>query len=173
MCCISSQLLKKGELFHYLADKGSLPVPIVRTYGKQIIEAIRCMHGNGIAHRDLKCENILVDDEYNLKIGDFGFACPISGTKGKGYCDEQIGSNQYMAPEIQMGCDYQPQTVDWYAFAVILFMLYSGRAPFVEATLNDPHFKLIASHNTAKFWRAHAVGRETDFFSEDFKDLIT
>ena len=78
-----------------------------------------------------------------------------------------------MAPEIQLGVQYQPQTVDVYAFAVILFMLYSGRAPFVEATLSDPHFKLLAGHDVEKFWRAHSVDRENGFFSEDFKNLIT
>lgn len=170
---IASELFTKGELFYYLADKDGLPAPIVRHYGKQLIDALRHMHDKGVAHRDLKCENILMDDEYNLKISDFGFACPISGRRGRGYSSEHVGSNQYMAPELQMGVQYQPQTVDWYAFAVILFMLYSGRAPFVEATLSDPHFKLLAAHDSAKFWRAHSADKEDGFFSEDFKNLIT
>lgn len=82
---IASELISKGELFYYLADKDCLPESIVKYYGKQLIAALRFMHNNGVAHRDLKCENILIDDEYNLKISDFGFSCPISGRNGRGY----------------------------------------------------------------------------------------
>ena len=173
MCYIASELYTKGELFYFLADKGGLPINVCRYYGKQLVNALRFMHNNGVAHRDLKCENILLNENYELKISDFGFACPVSGQTGRGYSNDHVGSNQYMAPEIQMGVQYQPQTVDWYAFAVILFMLYSGRAPFVEATLNDPHFKLLAAHDVDRFWRAHSADKEPGFFSEDFKNLIT
>ena len=64
------------------------------------------MHQSGVAHRDLKCENILLDSQYNLQISDFGYACPISGERGRGYCVDLIGSLQYMAPEIHLGANY-------------------------------------------------------------------
>ena len=54
-----------------------------------------------------------------------------------------------------------------------MFMLYSGRAPFVEATLSDPHFKLLAAHDVVKFWRAHSADKPKGFYSENFMDLIT
>lgn len=100
MSYIASELYSKGELFYYLADKGGLPPHICRYYGRQLIEAIHYMHVNGVAHRDIKCENILIDDQYDLKIADFGFACSISGSKGRGFSNKFVGSNQYMAPEI-------------------------------------------------------------------------
>ena len=79
MCYIASELYTKGELFYFLADKGGLPVSVCRYYGKQLVDALRFMHNNGVAHRDLKCENILLNENYELKISDFGFACPVSG----------------------------------------------------------------------------------------------
>ena len=79
VCYIASELYTKGELFYFLADKGGLPVNVCRYYGRQLVEALRFMHNNGVAHRDLKCENILLNENYDLKISDFGFACPVSG----------------------------------------------------------------------------------------------
>lgn len=78
-----------------------------------------------------------------------------------------------MAPEILMGIQYNPQTVDLFALGVIFFMLYTGRAPFVEASQTDPHFKLLAMNDTEGFWRAHGTGMEPGFFTDDFKNLIT
>ena len=43
------------------------------------------MHSNGIAHRDLKCENMLLDSDYNIRISDFGLAAPLGGKDGPGY----------------------------------------------------------------------------------------
>ena len=52
-------------------------------------------------------------------------------------------------------------------------MLYSGRAPFQDATLDDPHYRLLARLDTEKFWRTHEAGKAPGFFTEDFKNLIT
>ena len=78
-----------------------------------------------------------------------------------------------MAPELIANRTYQPQVVDWYAFGVMVFMMYSGSAPFVRADLSDPHFCCIARGDMNKFWRAHSQGRKANFFSEEFKDLIS
>jgi len=79
VCYIASELYTKGELFYFLADKGGLPISVCRYYGKQLVEALCFMHSKNVAHRDLKCENILLDENYDLKISDFGFACHVSG----------------------------------------------------------------------------------------------
>jgi serine/threonine protein kinase len=50
-------------------------------YFEQFVRGIQAIHLQGISHRDIKCENIFIDDQYNLKIADFGFAAPISGLK--------------------------------------------------------------------------------------------
>lgn len=78
-----------------------------------------------------------------------------------------------MAPEILANRQYQPLVVDWFAFGVILFMLYSGCAPFVQANLNDPHFLCIARGDSIKFWKAHGHGKREGFFTAEFKDLIS
>ena len=170
---IATELLPKGELLNYLIGKGGLPLSIVKYYAKQMIEGISYMHGRGIAHRDLKLENILLDENYDIKIADFGFACPIQGESGMGFSNRFVGTMQYMAPELQAGRTYQAQVADWYSFGVMLFMMYSGSAPFVKADLDDPHFNCIARNDLDKFWRSHEQGRKEGFFTPEFKDLIS
>ena len=68
----------------------------------QMIEVVSYMQGKGVVHRDLKLENILVDDQMNLKVADFGFATYKKINKLQSY----RGTMTYMAPEIKEGKVY-------------------------------------------------------------------
>ena len=102
------------------------------------------MHNSGFAHRDLKLENILVDKDYNLKIADFGLSCSIKGKDNSGFCDSRVGTFEYMAPEIVGRFRYLPMMADLYAFAVILFCMYTGNKPFNRNDESDLLFKCFA-----------------------------
>jgi len=60
-----------------------------------------------------------------------------------------------MAPELLANRNYQLQVVDWFALGVMIFMMYTGKAPFVKADLKDPYFNLIGRGDMNKFWKAH------------------
>ena len=136
---------------------------------------IHYIHSHGFSHRDLKPENILLDKNYNIKIVDFGFACPLEGRDGSGINHSRVGTLGYMAPEIISRQPYQGQVVDLFALATILFIMRAGNPPFIQASEDDSYYQLLASNRTDLFWRAHlqSSNKGADYFSEEFKDLIS
>ena len=105
MTCIAYEYAKNGDLFNYIKFAGSFPMPIVKLYATQLIKGIIELHRAGVCHRDLKLENLVLDSDFNLKIIDFGMACPLSGSENRGLCTkgDRVGTKSYMAPEILLG----------------------------------------------------------------------
>lgn len=68
------ELAKGRELFDYVRNKGRLPEEHAAKIFYQIVLAVKYLHDNGIAHRDIKTENIMIDENYNAKLLDFGLA---------------------------------------------------------------------------------------------------
>lgn len=104
-----------------------------------MLDVLSFMHAKKIAHRDLKLENILVDEQLNLKVADFGFAAIQKIDKLKSY----RGTMTYMAPEIKEGKIYDGAKVDIFSVGVILFILVQGIFPFKEARKDEYFYNLI------------------------------
>mmetsp|Transcript_507 Transcript_507/g.445 ORF Transcript_507/g.445 Transcript_507/m.445 type:complete len:315 (-) Transcript_507:255-1199(-) len=159
---------ERGELFDLLAISGRVSEDFARYYFHQIIAGLEYMHAKGISHRDMKLENILVDNDYTLKIADFGY----SSHKAKN--ESSKGTYGYMTPEIYSGEKYSSQSADLFAAAIILFILISHHPPFECAISNNPHYNLIRMNQYNSFWKVHTRKKERglDFFSEDFRSLF-
>ena len=105
----------------------------------QLIESVEYMHTRKVVHRDLKLENILIDEQLNLKLADFGFACYKSIDSLKSY----RGTMTYMAPEIKEGKVYKGSQIDMFSIGVILFIIVQGIFPFKEAQKEEYFYNLL------------------------------
>ena len=88
--------------------------------------AVGYLHSKGIAHRDIKMENILMDEHGYIKLIDYGFAKRFAGDEKD---TVKIGTPEYMAPEIyaRTGHDF---AVDWWAVGVLIFEMMFAVTPF-------------------------------------------
>ena len=94
-----------GLLFDVCQSLGAMGEDAGRFFANQMLDSIEYMHSNRVVHRDLKLENILVDEQMNLKLADFCFACYNNIDSLKSY----RGTFTYMAPEIKEGKTYNGQ----------------------------------------------------------------
>ena len=169
------ELIKGGELFDFVASTGAFSEPVARFYFKQLISGLEYLNNKGIAHRDLKPENLMLDGDFNLKIGDFGFATSLAGKHGEGFNKTSLGTKGYMAPEIHLKKPYNGTIADLFASAVILFIMVARHPPFTRAEIHDPYYKPLVDHNHEMFWHAHSKSKpgKDAFFSPEFKHLIS
>ena len=146
-----------GELFDYLAQVGSLSAQLALKFFHQIVYGLEFLHTYGICHRDLKPENILMDENNNVKIGDFGFARWMRTNIAETSC----GSPHYTAPEIIKGDPYDGRAADVWSLGVIFYTFLCGRRPFEDPTLRN----LLTKIRTADYKMPN--------FPDEIKDLIS
>ena len=118
------ELVSGGELFDKIKLEGKLNDDVARHYYRQLISALQFMHERNICHRDLKLENLLVDQDGVLKVTDFG----LSGlhTGGDEVFKTTLGSPNYVAPEVLNGKGYDGFKADIWSSGVILYVLLAG-----------------------------------------------
>ena len=97
---IALEIAEKGELFDYVANTGHFSEPVARYFFKQLLAGLKACHEAGVSHRDMKAENIFLDKNYDMKIGDFGLAAGREKADENGLFKTSLGTTGYMAPEI-------------------------------------------------------------------------
>ncbi|XP_062248444.1 NUAK family SNF1-like kinase 1 [Platichthys flesus] len=128
---IVMEYASRGELYDYIQERRRLAETEARSIFRQITSAVHYCHKNGVVHRDLKLENILLDQDFNVKLADFGLSNHFQrGTLLQTYC----GSPLYAAPEIVKGLPYQGPEVDCWALGVLLYALVYSSMPFDGAS---------------------------------------
>ncbi|KAJ8878061.1 hypothetical protein PR048_022524 [Dryococelus australis] len=125
-----------GDLLGYIRSHGPVPEPRSRKWFRQILEGLCYLHGQNIAHRDLKCENILLSAHDNIKIDDVGFARHCVGSNGRRTLSRTFcGSAAYAAPELLSGTSYNPKLADVWSTGVILYIMLNASMPFDDSNL--------------------------------------
>ncbi len=140
---LTMEFVEGKSLKSLIEGRGRLPIPVTLTIGKQLCRALEVAHEQGVIHRDIKPQNMVVEPSGFLKVMDFGIARLANLPKGKGLTEAgmSIGTPDYMSPEQLQGLDLDARS-DLYSAGVVLFECVSGRVPF-EA---DTPWALIAKH---------------------------
>lgn len=123
------EFVGKASLHSFLRSLGpkKLEEAEIKRIFKQISQSISYCHQKNIVHRDIKLENILMDDNNNIKIIDFGFSICVGADKKLNFF---CGTPSYMAPEIVTKTPYKGHPTDIWALGVILYILLCGHFPF-------------------------------------------
>src|SRR5918912_541663 len=128
---IAMEYLDGRSLKELILSRGPAPARVAIDYARQILDALRFAHRNGIVHRDIKPHNVIVDAEGRVKVTDFGIA--RAGTTQMTEVGSIIGTAQYLSPEQARGSPVD-QTSDLYSVGVVLYEMLTGQVPFTGDT---------------------------------------
>eukprot|EP01001_Neometanema_parovale_P008906 NODE_515_length_2381_cov_86.380868_g489_i0.p1 GENE.NODE_515_length_2381_cov_86.380868_g489_i0~~NODE_515_length_2381_cov_86.380868_g489_i0.p1 ORF type:complete len:703 (-),score=84.88 NODE_515_length_2381_cov_86.380868_g489_i0:176-2284(-) len=123
-----------GSIASLLQMFGPLPEAVVRTYLRQILLGLGYLHASGVLHKDIKGANILVTEDGEVKLADFGTAVRPSqdGTDSA----RLVGTVPWMAPEVARGMEYSPASDIWSVGCTVIEML-SGKPPWIETNITS------------------------------------
>ncbi|CAJ1940697.1 unnamed protein product [Sphenostylis stenocarpa] len=124
-----------GELFETIASKGKRTEGEGRKLFQQLIDGVSYCHSRGVFHRDLKLENVLVDNKGNLKITDFGLSALPQHLRADGLLHTTCGSPNYVAPEVVANRGYDGATSDVWSCGVLLYVILAGYLPFDDRNM--------------------------------------
>jgi cGMP-dependent protein kinase len=168
------QLVQGGELWTLLYEKfealerchwGGFQIPAARFYSSCVVSAFHYLHALGIAYRDLKPENLLLDSEGYLKVVDFGFAKRIPFYKGNVLSQRSFtlcGTPEYLSPELVLSKGHN-KSVDYWALGCLVYELLVGTTPFQDQQQPKIFEKIIHCDKHLHF---------PEDFDVDARDLI-
>ena len=116
-------------MFFHLSRYRRFQEPVARFYAAELMLAIGHLHKHGVIYRDLKPENLLLDESKNIKIVDFGLSNTYTDN---GLLKTACGSPCYAAPEMVEGSKYIGYTVDVWSSGITLYAMICGYLPFEE-----------------------------------------
>ncbi|KAH3702835.1 serine/threonine-protein kinase SIK2-like [Dreissena polymorpha] len=158
MLYLVSEYAPNGEIFDYIAQHGRMTESEARKKFWQILNAVEYCHKNHVVHRDLKAENLLLDNNMNIKIADFGFG---NFYTGKEPLATWCGSPPYAAPEVFEGKKYLGPQIDIWSLGVVLYVLVCGALPFDGPNLQVLRVRVLSGRFRIPF-----------FMSQECENLI-
>ncbi|KAL7667802.1 hypothetical protein ACOME3_010397 [Neoechinorhynchus agilis] len=152
---IVMKLIPTGDLYEHLRSKRRFNEDESRLIIAQIVLVFDYLHRINVTHRDIKAENILVEDSGYVKVTDFGFA-KFLNERAITIC----GTPEYMAPEVSGRLGYST-SCDWWSLGVLSYELNAGYTPFVASD----GMRIMAKAQSGRF-------KVPEHFSSELKDLV-
>mmetsp|Transcript_34634 Transcript_34634/g.69966 ORF Transcript_34634/g.69966 Transcript_34634/m.69966 type:complete len:781 (-) Transcript_34634:3058-5400(-) len=150
------ELLNGGDVFDRIVEKNHYTELDARNLARELLSAVAYMHDRGVAHRDLKPQNLLLvskDDDADIKVADFGFAKRVHVPNS---LMTRCGTPTYVAPEVLKNHPHD-MMVDMWSVGIIIYVLLVGYPPFME-------------ENQRQLFRKIRMG-EYEFYREDWEDI--
>uniref|UniRef100_A0A8D3CLT5 Serine/threonine-protein kinase PLK n=1 Tax=Scophthalmus maximus TaxID=52904 RepID=A0A8D3CLT5_SCOMX len=139
------EICRRRSLLELHKRRKALTEPEARYYMTKMLKGVQYLHNNRVIHRDLKLGNIFLNDDMEVKIGDFGLATKIEfdGERKKTLC----GTPNYIAPEVlcKKGHSYE---VDVWSLGCILYTLLVGKPPFETSCLKETYNRIKKNNYT-------------------------
>lgn len=125
-----------GDLLQYVKKRRRLEEEEARRIFRQVVYGLAHCHCRSVLHRDIKLDNILLDNDGEIKICDFGVSRII---KKNQKITEQCGTPAYIAPEIISDNGYEGFSADIWSMGVLLYAMLCGTVPFKAQNMHDLH----------------------------------
>jgi len=130
---ISMAFVDGEDLHHLLMREGKLPLERMLHITRQLCAALDAAHSEGVVHRDLKPQNIMLGANDHVYVSDFGLAKSLGAISSMTQSGEMLGTPRYMAPE-QVEAKSVDARTDIYALGLIFYEMVTGDVPFTAET---------------------------------------
>jgi len=157
------ELCRNGELLTQLKTVGNFDEHVAAFYCGELFNSLKYLHGCGVIHRDVKPENLLLDEGMHLKLTDFGTAKMADETDSNDNSRPSsfVGTAEYVSPEL-LNDKVTNKSSDWWSFGCILYHMIAGRPPFRAMS----EFLIFQKVSTGKYEFPKG-------FPEVIKDLVS
>lgn len=125
---IAMEYVPGGTLKERITREGPLETSVAASIGSQVAEALEAAHANGVVHRDIKPQNVLLTEKGDAKVGDFGIARAASAVTIS-QTGSVMGTASYMSPEQALGKPATPKS-DLYSLGIVLYEAITGELPY-------------------------------------------
>eukprot|EP01119_Soliformovum_irregulare_P011526 TRINITY_DN2903_c0_g1_i1.p1 TRINITY_DN2903_c0_g1~~TRINITY_DN2903_c0_g1_i1.p1 ORF type:complete len:620 (+),score=156.83 TRINITY_DN2903_c0_g1_i1:1947-3806(+) len=135
-----------GDMFYHLQRERSFPPARAQFYVAQIVCGLEYLHSAGIIYRDLKAENLILNDDGYIIMTDFGISkqgLTDVDSKATTFC----GTPEYLAPEI-LGTNGYTKAVDWWALGILLYEMLTGNPPFYAQNVQMMYSRIVNAQLT-------------------------